>query len=328
MNNTHRSLTLIATALLFTASARAQTGTLDQDNTATTNVAIALQFNAFAYEQVVEASINGTLEGFVIRIAAFQPNVPTLPVAVYAWDQATASQGAQLWSGQAIAPTHNNFEHQFIDTTSAGIPLSTGDFIQISVGDPGADMTGWDLGLNQGWNQQTSTFVALYPHSLYRNSVEQPFDRMVFQTWMIDGPVGTSYCTATANSTGVPGSITASGSTSVATNDLTLRAADLPLQQFGIFVTSQTQGFVVGAGGTSNGNLCLGGTIGRFTNPNQIGSTGANGEFALTIDLAAIPAGSSFVSAAAGETWNFQAWHRDTVGLGSNFTPGLSIDLQ
>jgi hypothetical protein len=29
----------------------------------------------------------------------------------------------------------------------------------------------------------------------------------------------------------------------------------------------------------------------------------------------------------AGQTWNFQAWHRDQVGLGSNFTDGLEIQF-
>ena len=43
------------------------------------------------------------------------------------------------------------------------------------------------------------------------------------------------------------------------------RRPSLPANQFGIIVTSQTQGFVPNAGGTSNGNLCLGGAIDRFT---------------------------------------------------------------
>ena len=85
--------------------------------------------------------------------------------------------------------------------------------------------------------------------------------------------LGTNYCTAVANSTGSIATVSATGSAGAAANNFTLMAADLPNNQFGIFVTSMTQGFVPGAGGTSNGNLCLGGALGRFTQPSQILST-------------------------------------------------------
>ena len=141
-------------------------------------------------------------------------------------------------------------------------------------------------------------------------------------------PPGTNYCTAASNSTGTAASISASGSPSVSANNITLTASDMPLNQFGIFVTSRDQDFVLGAGGTSNGNLCVGGNVGRFVGPGQILSSGATGSFDLAIDLAAIPEGGSFVAVMAGETWNFQAWYRDTVGLGSNFTDGVEIGFQ
>ena len=36
------------------------------------------------------------------------------------------------------------------------------------------------------------------------------------------------------------------------------------------------------------------------------------------------------ISIAAGETWNFQTWHRDSVGgiATSNFTNGLAVTFQ
>ena len=141
------------------------------------------------------------------------------------------------------------------------------------------------------------------------------------------GPVslGSNYCMANPNSTGSIGSMSATGSASAASNDLTLMATGLPNNQFGIFVTSTTQGFVPGAGGTSNGNLCVGGSIGRFSEPNQILNTGGSGEMSLVVDTTQVPQGSAFVSIMPGETWNFQGWHRDPVGVGSNFTDGLEI---
>ncbi len=140
--------------------------------------------------------------------------------------------------------------------------------------------------------------------------------------------LGSNYCTATANSSGQGGSMGAFGSAQVSVNDLTLTASSLPPNQFGIFAVAPFEGFVPGAGGTSNGNLCLAGTIGRYVGPGQIVNSGASGEFQISIDLTAIPQGAGTVSTSAGQTWSFQAWFRDQVGLGSNFTDGISITFQ
>ncbi|MEO0660331.1 MAG: hypothetical protein AAFZ87_02230 [Planctomycetota bacterium] len=139
---------------------------------------------------------------------------------------------------------------------------------------------------------------------------------------------GTPYCTpAVDNSSGAPGEITAFGSDEVAANDLTVLASNLPPMQFGLAVVSNTQDFVPGAGG-SLGNLCLGGAIGRYNG--QIQSSGPLGEILIDVDLTAIPQPSSLVAAQAGETWNFQLWHRDVgpAGPASNFTPGLAVTLR
>ena len=142
------------------------------------------------------------------------------------------------------------------------------------------------------------------------------------------GSLGNNFCTAVANSTGSAATMSAGGSATAADNNVTLTASDLPLNQFGIFVTSMSQGFIPGAGGTSNGNLCLSGSLGRFTQPSQIVNSGSSGQFSLSIDTTAVPQGAGFVAVLAGETWNFQAWYRDPVGVGSNFTDGLQIDFQ
>jgi len=142
-----------------------------------------------------------------------------------------------------------------------------------------------------------------------------------------DGGVGVSYCQpAVANSTGVPAAMGASGSAVAASNDLVLEATDLPMSSFGFFLTSQMQGSVSNPGG-SQGNLCLGGAIGRYVGPGQIQNSGAAGVISLTLDLTSTPTPTGLVSIAAGETWNFQAWYRDAVSgvATSNFTDGLEI---
>ena len=123
--------------------------------------------------------------------------------------------------------------------------------------------------------------------------------------------------------------MSALGSLAVSDNDVQLNGSGMPAFSFAFFITSQVQGFAMNPGG-SEGNICLGGSIGRYVGPGQIQQTGTGGAVALGIDLTQVPQPLGFVSAAPGETWNFQAWYRDTNAMGatSNFTDGLSITFQ
>lgn len=143
------------------------------------------------------------------------------------------------------------------------------------------------------------------------------------------GPVGTPYCTAAPNSTGSIGTTSAFGLQGPGENDLTLTASGLPTQSFGFFIVSSDQSFVAGAGG-SEGNLCLGGAIGRFVGEDQVMQTDFGGEIALPVDLTNVPSPTGSVSVQAGQTLNFQLWVRDTnaAGATSNFTRGLSVTFQ
>ncbi|MEM1453406.1 MAG: hypothetical protein AAGI22_30160 [Planctomycetota bacterium] len=110
------------------------------------------------------------------------------------------------------------------------------------------------------------------------------------------GPgIGTSYCgPAALNSIGESAEIVATGSTVTSQNDLTL------------------------------------GAIGRLVGIGQIQNGGPLGVVSLRIDLTNVPQPVGPVAAAAGETWNFQGWYRDSVGgsATSNFTDGVSVVLQ
>ncbi|MEZ6016391.1 MAG: hypothetical protein R3F49_14835 [Planctomycetota bacterium] len=143
------------------------------------------------------------------------------------------------------------------------------------------------------------------------------------------GGVGTNFCVANANSTGQTGRIAGSGSASVAANGLTLSADQLPNNAFGFFLTSTTQSFVANPAG-SQGNLCLGGSIGRYVGAGQIKNTGATGAFSLALDLTQTPTPTGFVSVTVGQTRYFQAWHRDVAAgaATSNFTNGLAVTFQ
>jgi len=140
------------------------------------------------------------------------------------------------------------------------------------------------------------------------------------------GTIGFSYCgPAVPNSSGGPAEIRATGSDVVADADFHLVAEQLPPNQFGYFLTSKTQGFVANPGG-SQGNLCLGGVIGRFAS--QVQSSGAAGSFTIQVDLTKLPPPLN-VPVLPGDTWSFQAWFRDkNPSTTSNFTDGVSVAFQ
>jgi len=137
--------------------------------------------------------------------------------------------------------------------------------------------------------------------------------------------LGTNYCgPANLNSDGGSAVIMAIGSPVVADNDVTLTAMNMPPNKLGYFLTSTTQGFVPFVHG-SDGNLCLGGIIGRYAN--QIQDSGSASWFSIKLDLGNMPPLGTAV--APGETWNFQAWFRDENPTPtSNFTDGASVLFQ
>ena len=141
-----------------------------------------------------------------------------------------------------------------------------------------------------------------------------------------NGGFGMNYCMAAVNSSGMAASMSASGSLLIADNDLTLMANDLPINQFGFFIVSGTQDFIMNPNG-SDGNLCLGGAIGRFSGPGEIFSSGSTGSFSLGVDLTRIPTPTGTVATTPNTTWNFQAWVRDAGGT-SNFTDGIEITFE
>lgn len=80
--------------------------------------------------------------------------------------------------------------------------------------------------------------------------------------------------------------------------------------------------------GDGNGNLCIGGDLGRDFSSLQ--STGASGTATHAVDWTSLPQSMGPVAATVGDVWNFQFWHRDTL-LGvatSNLSAGLSVMIE
>ncbi|MEZ6015028.1 MAG: hypothetical protein R3F49_07945 [Planctomycetota bacterium] len=144
-----------------------------------------------------------------------------------------------------------------------------------------------------------------------------------------DGAAGQAYCTpAAANSTGASAGLRALGPSLLAADNVTLLADGLPPGALALFLASRHQSLVPGAGG-GQGTLCLGSSIGRYYGPGEIRIAGAEGAASVQLHLDHLPQPGGRVSASIGETWNFQAWYRDTnPGPTSNLTHGVSVLFQ
>ena len=131
----------------------------------------------------------------------------------------------------------------------------------------------------------------------------------------ITGP-GFNYCTSNA------AVISASGSTSVAANDLVLSASPVPDGENGIFFYGPAKLDLP----FGNGTLCVGG--GSIGVARLAVETAAGGVLTHAVDNTMPP--YLPVTLTAGSTWYFQAWYRDTAGDGALFdtSNGLQLDFQ
>ncbi|MEM8713469.1 MAG: hypothetical protein AAGG01_21195, partial [Planctomycetota bacterium] len=137
-----------------------------------------------------------------------------------------------------------------------------------------------------------------------------------------------AFCLSNPNSTGVHSTMTLTGSTSVALDDVTL-TANVPPNVFGFFLTSRAPGVVLNPGGSA-GNICVASSTGRFQA--LAANSGAFGTISISTtagqwSVSAIPDAQGPYSAMAGQPCYFQLWHRDQSPAGptSNFTDGISI---
>lgn len=250
------------------------------------------------------------------------PNLNTLVT----WTLAGLAAGTYDLFVYASDPTNASLQ------TTIGVPSTGLPTQDIGAGWPGAHALGqtyayFRVAVPAGQLQFTGTVVGGQLSSGVVNG---------FQLVEVPPPtLGTTYCTSTPNSTGMVGHVVATGSTSIAAADLRLEARRVPAASFAYFLLSETQGYVPLPNGTQ-GILCLGGSIGRFNA--LVGPSDAGGVYTIctqgcpvgrTFSLGALPQPTGPVAAMAGETWNFQAWFRDSVGgnATSNFTDGLEIQF-
>lgn len=183
----------------------------------------------------------------------------------------------------------------------------------------------WDAGTDSGtaFNSANMNTNPPDPITLMTSGPffgDDPLGTFVFERI----PLGLSYCgPAVPNSTGQPAELFVTGS-GVAGEPITLTASQLPMNEFGYFLVSATQGLAQPPG--SSGNLCLAGNIGRFVGAGQVKNSGTDGDFFLVVDTNTLPL-TPPVAVQPGETWSFQGWFRDGA-MDSNFTDGAAVTFQ
>ena len=130
-----------------------------------------------------------------------------------------------------------------------------------------------------------------------------------------------SYCEGAANSAGPGATLSASGSTSIAQNDLVLTSNGGVPNQFGLFFYGPTlQQIPFG-----DGFLCVGAPLFRLRPPLQADGFG---ETVRALDYTQPPMNAGAGMVTVGSVWNFQHWYRDPMGQGGsgfNTSDALSI---
>lgn len=126
--------------------------------------------------------------------------------------------------------------------------------------------------------------------------------------------IGTSYCSSAPNSAGAGAELTASGSTSVQADDVTLQVTGAVAGQFGLVYYGSNQISV----SFGDGTRCVGGSTIRLGPPQP---ATASGEYSRVLS----PLNEGFIG---GQTVNFQYWYRDPGGPGGtgyNLSGGLEL---
>ena len=263
----------------------------------------------------------------------------------FSWNDAKLAAEGQLWQGNPghLVTIQNQAELDWIiQTLAPGRPwiglsqnLSSSTYSEPAggyewvTGEP-FNFDSWSPGEPSDTSASggSEEFVEMFANGAWNDAEDAHAQTTQYLVeWDGMGGFGTNYCIANPNSQGTEGRMSASGSLTVSDNDLTVTASMISPLSFGFFIVSRSEGFVANPGG-SEGNLCLGGAIGRYVGPGQIQNSGTAAEINLLLDLTMVPQPLGFQSVAPGDTWSFQLWYRDTDSGGaptSNFTDGLRL---
>jgi hypothetical protein len=286
--------------------ALAQSGTVDQVSLAGTNQVGIWMGSTLPHvlQQEVRAGMAGRLNGFGLYVGGLEG--VTIPLRLRAGE--TWSTNPVLWETVHTIPGGTLNDMVYFDVSAADIQLSPGSPFVIEI----------ELQGLSGMNMSV-TMPPCYPYEFFVDGA--PYTgttptRFQFKTWMDVPPVGVNYCEVVPSSLQIKSRIWASGSSSVATNDLTVLAGPTPYT-IGILYYGNAQIQVP----FGNGYRCVAGQTQRLA------PAGAPtcGILSRTIDWNAQPA----FLAQPGTTLYFQSWFRDPFSgpFGFNLSDGYAIQL-
>ena len=136
--------------------------------------------------------------------------------------------------------------------------------------------------------------------------------------------IGTQYCEANFNSVQQNGWLALYGNQDAGSTHVGI-AQDLPVGVPCMMIAGMNPA-VINMPGGSMGTLCIAGPV-RVAS--TLTSTLANGLAVFLLDSGSLPGPGGTISVLAGETWNYQVWHRDNVGGStSNFTNAVRVQYQ
>jgi len=218
----------------------------------------------------------------------------------------------------AGGPLGNAFFGLFQDMAAPGFAEPLGGWTWVT-GEPFA-YAGWPANMsepnNSGGNEH---YGGYWPANTWNDYMDQDLGA---RGYVVEYDTsGANFCTAAVNSTGQPAVISASGSGSLAANNLALRAGPLESGQPGIFYYGPDQIQVP----FGDGFRCIGGTAGSIVRMFPFAVADGAGFMNYAVDNT-LPVHVQFV---AGATLNFQAWFRDpSAGMtGFNLSDGLELTL-
>ncbi len=243
----------------------------------------------------------------------------------------TAVVGGRWEDGSATGVNGNQLENGAIQAGAAYVFLRRGNtwsqqaYLKASNTDAG-DFFGWSVGASEetvvvgSWKEDS---IATGVDGIESDNTSTDSGGAYVFDMSARDTLGSDICQpALANSTGIPGKLSAVGSDIAADNNVTFLATDLPPAQFGFLINAMNTQMVM----ISDGVLCIGPDVGRHST--QAGNSGMTGAISTTVDLSSLPRPSGGPAPAlAGQTWYFQFWHRDGPGA-SNFTNGIEIQFQ
>lgn len=247
--------------------------------------------------------------GGVFTGTTFLASVPADLTDIVAMDWG-ADGDEDLFSVRAISPSGSEIVlREWIDPTGLAAPVVVPlavpfDPIQLMAADIDGDLDS-DLVL-------TSSGLGTEQTRWYENTAA----------------IGATTCPSVPNSTGDAAAMHASGSVLAVNDTFALNATSLPALATTLFLTSTSTGLTPNPAG-SQGVLCLGGGIVRFTKPGEVKTASASGQARLVLDLTAIPTNAGSVVVMSGQTRFFQAWFRDINPLQtSNFTSAITVTFR